>query len=212
MFWSKATKNIWKNFILRFILCNILPVAAGGFKCTPYCTLVMRLWKTTLDVNWKWQKPVAKVSIKCDIYQRDSLPPHCSAGGSEHTQSDHQQERRWVQTLKWATISHLLYMDGIKLFTKNKREIDSLIHLTRIYSNNIRMSFRLNNWRDGIWEREDDHNWTSWTTGSQHSRCSGQLQIPGDPTGKWQSWGGSTEVNHSQIPIEGEAGAEESDE
>ena len=32
-------------------------------------------------------------------------------------------------------------MDGIKLYTKNKCDIDYLIHLTRIYSNDIRMSF-----------------------------------------------------------------------
>ena len=34
-------------------------------------------------------------------------------------------------------------MDDIKLYTKNECDIDSLIHLTRIYSNGIRMSFRL---------------------------------------------------------------------
>lgn len=42
-----------------------------------------------------------------------------------------------------ATVSHVLYMDDIKMYTKNERDIDSLIHLTRIYSNNITMSFRL---------------------------------------------------------------------
>ncbi|CAK6965214.1 hypothetical protein%2C partial [Scomber scombrus] len=34
-------------------------------------------------------------------------------------------------------------MDDIKLYARNERDIDSLIHLTRIYSNSIRMSFRL---------------------------------------------------------------------
>ena len=41
------------------------------------------------------------------------------------------------------TISHLLYMDDIKLYARNEREIDSLIHTTRIYSNDIGMSFGL---------------------------------------------------------------------
>ena len=45
--------------------------------------------------------------------------------------------------LAGATISHLLYLDGIKLYTKKKCDIVSLIHLTRIYSNAIRMSVRL---------------------------------------------------------------------
>ena len=42
-----------------------------------------------------------------------------------------------------STVSHLLYMDGIKLYAKNECDIDFLIHLTRIYSNDIRMSLRL---------------------------------------------------------------------
>ncbi|TWW73339.1 hypothetical protein D4764_15G0007330 [Takifugu flavidus] len=41
------------------------------------------------------------------------------------------------------TVSHLLYMDDIKLYAKNERDIDSLIHLTRIYSKDIGMSFGL---------------------------------------------------------------------
>lgn len=41
-------------------------------------------------------------------------------------------------------IIHLLYMDDIKLYARSERDINSLIHLTRIYSEDIRMSFRLN--------------------------------------------------------------------
>ncbi|TWW67366.1 hypothetical protein D4764_02G0004070 [Takifugu flavidus] len=41
------------------------------------------------------------------------------------------------------TISHLLYMDDIKLYAKNEHDIDSLIHLTRIYNKDIGMAFRL---------------------------------------------------------------------
>ena len=41
------------------------------------------------------------------------------------------------------TINPLLYMDDIKLSTKNERDIDSLIHLTRIFSKSIGMAFSL---------------------------------------------------------------------
>lgn len=40
-------------------------------------------------------------------------------------------------------ISHLLYMDDIKLHAKSEQDIDSLIHTTRIYSNGIGMAFWL---------------------------------------------------------------------
>lgn len=42
--------------------------------------------------------------------------------------------------LSGAVIGLLLYMDDIKLYARSERGIDSLIHITRIYSNYMRMS------------------------------------------------------------------------
>lgn len=50
----------------------------------------------------------------------------------------------WIQFKSVVTVSHLLYMDDIKLSAKNEQDIKSLIHLTRIYSENIGMSIKLN--------------------------------------------------------------------
>ena len=41
------------------------------------------------------------------------------------------------------TINHLLYMDDKKLYVKNEQDIDSLIHLTRVFSSDIGMTFGL---------------------------------------------------------------------
>ena len=38
-------------------------------------------------------------------------------------------------------INHLMYMDGIKLFAKNEKELETLIHAVRIYSHDIGMEF-----------------------------------------------------------------------
>ena len=38
-------------------------------------------------------------------------------------------------------INHLMYMDDIKLFAKNEKELEILIHAVRIYSQNIWMEF-----------------------------------------------------------------------
>ena len=38
-------------------------------------------------------------------------------------------------------INHLMYMDDIKLFTKNEKELEALIHAVRIYSNDVGMEF-----------------------------------------------------------------------
>ena len=38
-------------------------------------------------------------------------------------------------------INHLIYMDDIKLFAKNEKELETLIHTVRIYSQDIGMEF-----------------------------------------------------------------------
>ena len=38
-------------------------------------------------------------------------------------------------------INHLMYMDDIKLFAKNEKEVETLIHTVRIYSQDIGMEF-----------------------------------------------------------------------
>ena len=56
-----------------------------------------------------------------------------------------------------AIISHLLNRDNIKLYARTERDIDSLIHLTRIYSNYIRMSFRPDKYGRRLSTRQNDH-------------------------------------------------------
>ena len=38
-------------------------------------------------------------------------------------------------------INHLMYIDDIKLFAKNEKELETLIHVVRIYSQDIGMKF-----------------------------------------------------------------------
>ena len=40
-----------------------------------------------------------------------------------------------------------MYMDDIKLFTKNEKELETLIHTVRIYSQDIRMEFGIEKWQ-----------------------------------------------------------------
>ena len=38
-------------------------------------------------------------------------------------------------------LNHLLYMDDLKLYSKNEKELDSLIQTVRVFSQDIRMEF-----------------------------------------------------------------------
>ena len=42
-------------------------------------------------------------------------------------------------------INHLMYMDDIKLLAKNEKELETLIHAVRIYNEDKRMEFRIEN-------------------------------------------------------------------
>ncbi|TKS65715.1 R2DM Retrovirus-related Pol polyprotein from type II retrotransposable element [Collichthys lucidus] len=100
----------------------------------------MEMWKTTLEAN---SKPIAQVNIRCGIYQGDALSPLLFCIGLNPLSQIITKSRYAYQFRSGATISHLLYMDDIKLYARNEREIDSLIHTTRIYSNDVGMSFGL---------------------------------------------------------------------
>ena len=41
--------------------------------------------------------------------------------------------------------NHLMYMDDIKLFAKNEKELETLIHAVRIYTHDIGMEFGIEN-------------------------------------------------------------------
>ena len=47
----------------------------------------------------------------------------------------------WVELL-----SHLFYMDNLKLYTNNGREIQSLLNSVNIFSSDIKMSFCTSKW------------------------------------------------------------------
>ena len=58
-------------------------------------------------------------------------------------------------------INHLMYMDDIKLFAKNERELETLIHAVRIYSQDIGMEFGIEKcamlvMKSGKWHLTDE--------------------------------------------------------
>ena len=42
-------------------------------------------------------------------------------------------------------VNHLMYMEDIKLFVKNEKELETLIHTVRIYSQGIGMELGIKN-------------------------------------------------------------------
>ena len=99
----------------------------------------MQTWRVELTVGGG---SIVETKIQRGIFQRDALSPllfiiammplnniprKCTAG----YKLSRLQEK----------INHLMYMDDIKLFAKNEKELETLIHAIRIYNQDIGMEF-----------------------------------------------------------------------
>ena len=95
----------------------------------------MKIWRVELTVGGRG---LTEAKIQRGIFQGDALSPllfiiamiplkhilrKCTAG----------YKLSWSQE----TIIHLMYMDDIKLFEKNEKELETLIHAVRIYSQDM---------------------------------------------------------------------------
>ena len=99
----------------------------------------MQIWRVELTAGGR---SLAETKIKKSIFQGDALSPllfiiammplnhilrKCTAG----YKLSRSQEK----------INHLMYKDDIKLFAKNEKELETLIHAVRIYSQDIGKEF-----------------------------------------------------------------------
>ena len=99
----------------------------------------MKNWRIELTARGK---SLAETKIQRGIFQGDALSPllfiismmslnyilrKCSAG--------------YKLSRSQGKVNHLMYMDDIKLFAKNEKGLETLIHTFRIYSQDIGMEF-----------------------------------------------------------------------
>ena len=100
----------------------------------------MSKWNTNLECGGR---TLANVNIKRGIFQGDSLSPLLFIVGLI-TLSVILREAKQGYTLsrpQSGKINHLLYMDDLKLYGKNKKELESLVQTVRIFTQDIRMKF-----------------------------------------------------------------------
>ena len=110
-------------------------------KVINFIEQTMKTWRVELTAGGR---SIAETKIQIGIFQGDALSPllfiiammplnhilrKCPAG----YKLSRSQEK----------INHLMYMDDVKLFAKNERKLETLIHAVRIYSQDIGMEFGL---------------------------------------------------------------------
>ena len=102
----------------------------------------MSLWNTQLTVNGQI---LGQVNIRRGIFQGDSLSPLLFVAALIPLTIILRKTGFGYQTSKNAAkISHLLYMDDLKLYGKSVPELELLLNRVRIFSYDISMEFGLN--------------------------------------------------------------------
>ena len=90
------------------------------------------------------------MQIRRGIFQGDSLPPllFCVALNPLSKELNRTGHGYWMntghgETAKRQLISHLLYMDDLKLYSRNSDQLNGLLHTVRTFSDDIQMKFGL---------------------------------------------------------------------
>ena len=122
----------------RWII-NSLKMYKISHEIINFIDKTMKTWRLELTAG---ERRLAEAKIQRGIFQGDALSPllfiiamtplnyilrKCTAG----YKLNRLQEK----------INCLMYMDDIKLFAKNEKELETLIHAVRIYSQDIGMEF-----------------------------------------------------------------------
>ena len=82
-------------------------------------------------------------------------------------------------------INHLMYMDDIKLFAKNEKELKTLIHTVRIYSQDIGMEFGIEKCAMLLMKSEKDTLQTEW---NYQIKTKLERSAKRKPTNIWGYW------------------------
>ena len=118
-------------------IIECLKMAQVPQNVTSFLQRSMRNWKTELT---SYGASLGTVSIKRGIFQGDSLSPLifviCMIPLSKVL-----RKAKAGYGLGDVKINHLLFMDDLKIFAKNKNEIDSLVSTVQVISQDIGMQF-----------------------------------------------------------------------
>ena len=117
-------------------------------------------WRVELTAGGR---SLAETKIQRGIFQGDALSPllfiiammplnhilrKCTA--------------RYLLSRSQEKINHLMYMDDIKLFSKNEKEMETVIHAVRIYNQDIGMEFGMKKCAMLVMKSDKRHTTEEW--------------------------------------------------
>ena len=99
----------------------------------------MKTWSVELTAGGR---SLAEAKIQRVIFQGDALSPLLFIIAMMQLNHEHRKcTAGYKLSRSQEKINHLMYMEDIKLFVKNEKELETLIHAVLIYSQDIGMKF-----------------------------------------------------------------------
>ncbi|KAG6439021.1 hypothetical protein O3G_MSEX000416 [Manduca sexta] len=140
--YKKAYDSIPHSWLLK-----ILDIYKINPSIIDFLQTVMTYWKTSLQLNYRQHKITTRhIQIKKGIYQGDSLSPlwFClSLNPLSHQLHSSQTGYNFNTTTNHTMLSHLIYMDDIKLYARTQKDMKKLLDITTGFSTDIKMKFGL---------------------------------------------------------------------
>ena len=103
----------------------------------------MKLWNTNLFLNHtKGSTKSDKINVNCGIFQGDSLSPLLLCF-SLIPLTNELNNTKYGYDIYEKAINHLFYMDDLKLYAKNDKELEGLLSTVKQFSDVIGMEFGL---------------------------------------------------------------------
>ena len=110
-------------------------------KVINFIKQTMKTWRVELTAGGK---SIAKTKIQSSVFQGDARSPilfTITMMPLNHILRKCAAVYKLIRSQE--KINHLMCMDDIKLFAKNEKELETLIHAVRIYSQDIIMEFSI---------------------------------------------------------------------
>ena len=127
--WVRVTIMVPQSWIL---LC--LKMYKISHEVINFIEQTMKTWRVDLRAGGR---SIAETKIQRGIFQGDALSPLLFI----IPMMPLNHILRYKRSRSQEKINHLMYMDDIKLFVKNEKELETLIHAVRIYSQDIGIEF-----------------------------------------------------------------------
>ena len=146
--YRKAFDSVPHSWIIKAM--QIYKVSPDLIK---YIKHSMSTWQTTMILNFSsGSTKTNPIRIKNGIFKGDTLSPllFCL---SLAPLSNLLNNTKLGYAINKERISHLFYMDDLKLYSKNDNQLEGLLNTVKIFSDDIKMQFGLNKYAKASFKR-----------------------------------------------------------